>query len=503
MGLKEKGISKLFNARTNIETIKKAVKEFRADFVDSTTPAMLVLDIDSDILARLDLDARSKEKVKKAILNKIDSYSFSITSSKLEAVFNKALEKLNSDLSRLADRKQRNPENPPEHIEYRNAFKAFGASINSELYIRAVLKIEDPESMIKNGQGKVVLIGKSFNSLKDTCANKAINEVFKEENIRSIKDPSKFLTAGEIVVVGHTRGEVVSNGTSVYRINTPVLYDRMLRLEAAGKGMESLQTLEQEFAKNVPIFTKNTVTFNQNFSSTATNLFNIGLSVTVYMDPSENSASGAKEEKEAITLAVKKVIEEKQLPDIASAIKSRFSYIKNSPNLSEYIEELIASTITGKKPKEYKYVDKRTSTAKALVPIIANKVNGKVKASPVRLSGRKNTSILTSGIANLEKLLNIWIRDEVQRNMGTGNDRKVLNYRTGRFADSVKIERLSQSRAGMITVFYSYMKNPYATFSDGGRQQYPKSRDPKLLISKSIREIASREAYSNLRAVNV
>jgi hypothetical protein len=87
--------------------------------------------------------------------------------------------------------------------------------------------------------------------------------------------------------------------------------------------------------------------------------------------------------------------------------------------------------------------------------------------------------------------------------MGSGNSRSVLNLRTGRFAESVKVERLSESRAGMITAFYSYMKNPYATFSDGGQQQSPRSRDPKLLISKSIREIAAQQVGNRLRAVNI
>jgi hypothetical protein len=55
----------------------------------------------------------------------------------------------------------------------------------------------------------------------------------------------------------------------------------------------------------------------------------------------------------------------------------------------------------------------------------------------------------------------------------------------------------------MITAFYTYMKNPYATFSAGGRMERPKTRDPKLLISRSIREIAAQNAYNNLRAINV
>ena len=45
------------------------------------------------------------------------------------------------------------------------------------------------------------------------------------------------------------------------------------------------------------------------------------------------------------------------------------------------------------------------------------------------------------------------------------------------------------------------MKNPYATFSSGGAQQFPRSRDPKLLITKSIREIAAKLTTARLRAV--
>jgi hypothetical protein len=87
--------------------------------------------------------------------------------------------------------------------------------------------------------------------------------------------------------------------------------------------------------------------------------------------------------------------------------------------------------------------------------------------------------------------------------MGTGSRRDILNLRTGRFAESAKVERMTQSREGMITAFYSYMRNPYGTFSDGGRQESPKSRDPKLLISKSIRQIAELQVRNRLRAVLV
>jgi hypothetical protein len=106
-------------------------------------------------------------------------------------------------------------------------------------------------------------------------------------------------------------------------------------------------------------------------------------------------------------------------------------------------------------------------------------------------------------LVSLQNLINRQLQDVISANMGDGSSRNVLNYRTGRLASSAKVESMSVSRAGMITAFYTYMKNPYATFSDGGLQQNPKSRDPKLLISKSIREIAESQVSNRLRAVVV
>ena len=106
-------------------------------------------------------------------------------------------------------------------------------------------------------------------------------------------------------------------------------------------------------------------------------------------------------------------------------------------------------------------------------------------------------------IADLRDLINSQLQDVISANMGSGRDQKILNYRTGRLASSARVQSLSVSRQGMITAFYSYMKNPYATFSDGGKQSIPKSRDPKLLISKSIRQIAQQLAIDKMRAVSL
>lgn len=111
------------------------------------------------------------------------------------------------------------------------------------------------------------------------------------------------------------------------------------------------------------------------------------------------------------------------------------------------------------------------------------------------VSRRKSTKL---NLANLQALLNQALPQQIKQNMGT----PALNNRTGRFAESVKVQNISESRAGMISMFYSYMKSPYQTFSQGGKQ-YTTAREPKTLISKSIREIASGLVGNRLRAISL
>ena len=144
--------------------------------------------------------------------------------------------------------------------------------------------------------------------------------------------------------------------------------------------------------------------------------------------------------------------------------------------------------------------DKKSST----------KVNAVAKSKPLnnrapakKVSESKVTRAVQFSLASLQRLLDANLVQQIKQNMGDGSRRDVLNLRSGRFAESVKVERLSKSREGMITAFYTYMKNPYATFSQGGAQQVPSTRDPKLLISKSIREIATQQVANRLRAVAI
>ena len=82
---------------------------------------------------------------------------------------------------------------------------------------------------------------------------------------------------------------------------------------------------------------------------------------------------------------------------------------------------------------------------------------------------------------------------EIRRNMG----RPALINRTGRFSNSVKLETLSASKAGMVGV-YSYMLKPYETFENTGKQKWPIAYNPKTLITKSIRNLAMGYAAGKL-----
>lgn len=171
--------------------------------------------------------------------------------------------------------------------------------------------------------------------------------------------------------------------------------------------------------------------------------------------------------------------------------------IPGSNTIVQDIQEALVHMLkTGKKARLKKH---KTNKAK-----VTEKKTRKVKATAAKLgTPERVTETAMFSLTSLQALLDMHLQSVISANMGDGNSSNVLNYRTGRFASSAEVVRLSQSRDGMITAFYTYMRNPYGTFSDGGKQQYPRSRDPKLLIAKSIREIAATQVANRLRAVLV
>ena len=188
---------------------------------------------------------------------------------------------------------------------------------------------------------------------------------------------------------------------------------------------------------------------------------------------------------------------------------------ESSPSMLQLMAMDLLAIFSGKKPKKsYKSPGKiKVAERKQPVTVKSNKAEiDKLKDLKGKLKTTKAKTKLSSSapppsrdahlnLFSLKAFIDAHLQDVISANMGDGSRRDILNYRTGRFASTVEVQRLTESKQGMITAFYTYMKNPYGTFSDGGLQQYPKTRDPKLLISKSIREIVAERVGNKLRAV--
>jgi hypothetical protein len=191
-----------------------------------------------------------------------------------------------------------------------------------------------------------------------------------------------------------------------------------------------------------------------------------------------------------------------------------------SDSIIDSISKTMVNTLSGKKIPARQYTSvkgKETYSAGGINPknkdfnapkIATNKQP--VNTAPIKKKINLNLQAKAGGLKatapsllSLHNLLNLKLEQVVRENMGTGSSKNVLNYRSGRFAQSVEVVNVSESRSGAVTAFYTYMKNPYATFSQGGKQQYPRSRDPKTLISKSIRQVAQELAVNRLRTVLV
>ena len=187
---------------------------------------------------------------------------------------------------------------------------------------------------------------------------------------------------------------------------------------------------------------------------------------------------------------------------------------KGSPSFAELLALDLAMTMSNKPSVKQKHTAQPTLVAKKKTAIVKPKSNNsdiqklkalktKVKAVKKKPEQIKVLPELTYNLVLLQTLINENLQNVISANMGDGDARNILNYRTGRFAASAEVTSMLQSRDGMITAFYTYMKNPYATFSEGGRQSRPRSRDPKLLIAKSIRQIAETKVANRLRSVLV
>ena len=88
-------------------------------------------------------------------------------------------------------------------------------------------------------------------------------------------------------------------------------------------------------------------------------------------------------------------------------------------------------------------------------------------------------------------LLNARLPETVRKNM----QEPALVNRTGTFADSVKVTEIQKTPQGFPSIGYTYKRDPYEIFEAGsGNPRASVERDPRILIDRSIREVAAQFA---------
>lgn len=125
---------------------------------------------------------------------------------------------------------------------------------------------------------------------------------------------------------------------------------------------------------------------------------------------------------------------------------------------------------------------------------LKRKITGSKKGVKAKKSkGRKTVGSKTPASAPLQLIasLNKRLPEVVQKNMNP----PALEYQTGRFAESVKVTDVMTTAKGFPSVGYTYDRENYGQFeSTSGSNFADAKRDPRVLIDKSIREIATKMA---------
>ena len=191
-----------------------------------------------------------------------------------------------------------------------------------------------------------------------------------------------------------------------------------------------------------------------------------------------------------------------------SAIEKQFRKIDwTKLSGSEAVEDSIVRQVSeiakGKKPRTSKSKTVRSGQAKPKsagakplnTAILKKGIKGTFKGKVKKPRGAESSRGYDD-IYKIEQLINKRLPAQVRRNMG----RPALINRTGQFSNSVKLENLRPTPAGL-SANYTYQLSPYETFENTGSKRWPTGYNPKPLIAKSIRELALQYTEQKLASI--
>ncbi len=206
------------------------------------------------------------------------------------------------------------------------------------------------------------------------------------------------------------------------------------------------------------------------------------------------SASEQKLKKElqtALTKAIERLKKDELLELKGSASIADVKKQKVVKSIVEPFKKIKGVKVTSDTAK--KKLGKTKSSAKLEVGPKVKKggaVKPKLRKKKIRGARLQKTA---TGFEPLQLLgiLNQRVPETVRRNM----QEPALVNRTGTFADSVKVTEIQRTPQGFPSIGYTYKRNPYDIFEVGsGNPRATPERDPRILIDKSIREIAAQFA---------
>ena len=131
-------------------------------------------------------------------------------------------------------------------------------------------------------------------------------------------------------------------------------------------------------------------------------------------------------------------------------------------------------------------LSKGQEVSKTIKPKVKKGRQETVGVGDLKIKKNRPAKSSANSAITLGALINQKLPDTVAKNMKLPG----LQYRTGRFAGSVRVTEVTTTAQGFPSIGYTYQRNPYQTFEPGGKQGST-DRDPRKVIDRSIREIAA------------
>jgi len=475
--------------------IAKKGNDFRS-YIDSTLPFTLYLDIDSirkNILIPnskfiIGLASVLKLKDTSGILTELDNAYKKTINYYIDSYDTLTRQQLADKLNSLKEAVELGGIKETIQAQFKNTVTISNLSKRN----KSVLIMSPKFTTIQSKFGSVVKENFDLSSFSDNIDDEL------GDSPRNIM--SKYLDKnfGVLNNLGHVEVDVISTVANSTEIKRGLVSPRLLQALIEWPKDSRPDLLTRKFSKETGQ-AQTRIKIRKKFTSTKLvleMLIEAGMMIGSVESQEENLKKAPKERAFLIG---------QNLTSKIKADPSIITELETSKSLKKYLADAIISSIKTGKVEEYSS-DTTLNVASIVSKESISITPSQKAASPVKLPTTSAASVRQTkevSLTSLQNLINSHLQDVISANMGDGDQHNVLNYRTGRFAGSVKVEKLSRSREGMITAFYSYMKNPYQTFEPGFRQGSPKTRDPKLLISKSIREIAETRVKNKLRSVSI